>query len=614
MEVITITENIKVVPKYRVNEPNKNAIREKKRNNKKKTTEQYRQELAIYNPDIEVLEDYINARTKILHKCKICNYEWYTAPSNLFSHNGYCPKCNPKIKRNRTIEDYKEELSIKNPDIMVIGEFTNATTKLLHKCNVCSYEWDAKPSNILSGKGCPNCANKKRNINRKPTQDEYIEKVKLKNNLLKVVGTYIDMHTKIEHRCVFCNDIIMITPSGVLRGYGCKKCSALRTGQKLLLSPEQFEKNVHKNDNNIILLTQYVNSKTPIKCKCRLCSHEWCVKSPFQLYNSHCPKCVHKLQATSKRLSYEEFISTIPINSISILKETYLGTNNPVDCKCKICGSKWTVNQANSLRYIKIGCPKCANNINITHEEFINKYNNYINSDIELMDQYINVITPILCKCKICGQFSSKYPKHIITGHGCKKCSSIKRGENLKLTQEEFVDRIKNKNTNIKIEGTYNGYNERILCRCLICNKSWNPVASSILNSSGCPFCEMSIGEQRIKSYLDNHSIKYYYEHTFSDLRGINNGMLSYDFYLPFYNLLIEFQGVQHEKSINYFGEKKQFKIQQEHDNRKRRYAKKHEINLLEIWYYDLNEIEEILDIYFEQVNNLKSESLTTAG
>ena len=35
--------------------------------------------------------------------------------------------------------------------------------------------------------------------------------------------------------------------------------------------------------------------------------------------------------------------------------------------------------------------------------------------------------------------------------------------------------------------------------------------------------------------------------------------------------------------------------IQQEHDNRKRDYSKLHNIDLLEIWYYDIEKIEDIM-------------------
>ena len=81
----------------------------------------------------------------------------------------------------------------------------------------------------------------------------------------------------------------------------------------------------------------------------------------------------------------------------------------------------------------------------------------------------------------------------------------------------------------------------------------------------------------------------------FEDLKGIRGRVLTFDFYLPQFNLLIEFQGKQHEKPIKYFGGKDSFEIQQEHDRRKREYSKLHNINLLEIWYYDINKIEEIM-------------------
>lgn len=77
---------------------------------------------------------------------------------------------------------------------------------------------------------------------------------------------------------------------------------------------------------------------------------------------------------------------------------------------------------------------------------------------------------------------------------------------------------------------------------------------------------------------------------------GLGNGSLSYDFYLPDYNLLIECQGEQHEHYCKGLHKtKKGFERQLEHDKRKREYAKQHNIKLLEIWYYDIDNIENIL-------------------
>ena len=76
---------------------------------------------------------------------------------------------------------------------------------------------------------------------------------------------------------------------------------------------------------------------------------------------------------------------------------------------------------------------------------------------------------------------------------------------------------------------------------------------------------------------------------------GVGNNNLRFDFYLPNYNLLIECQGIQHEKWQRTWMSKKEFKIILEHDKRKEEYCKRNNIELLEIWYYDIDNIEEIL-------------------
>ena len=482
MDTKTDINTIKILPRYRVTEANKIIVNKKRANNIRKTTEQYNKELKEKGMDIEVMEEYINAKTR-----------------------------------------------------------------LLHMCNVCSFKWKIDPSHMLNSNGCPNCR-------------------KIKTTINKNINYLISHKEKIKERF----------------------------------------------NSTIDVLSEVYDSKNKkLTYHCLICNNIW-DKNPCEIFvTSGCPKCASKLKGIKQRMSYEDFISTITLDNISIIKESYINTNLSVDCICKNCGYKWTVNQASSLRHVKIGCPKCANNMNLSNEDFIKKYGNNINSNIILLEKYLNCTTPILCKCKICGDLSYKMPKHIINGNGCRKCTAILRGEQLKLTQEEFEDRIKNNNSNILVVGKYLGYNERILCKCIVCNNLWNPFANSILKSTGCPFCEMTIGEQLIKSYLDNHNIEYDYEHTYSDLRGINNGLLSYDFHIIEYNLLIEFQGIQHERQTEYFGGEKQFEVQQEHDKRKRQYAKNHNINLLEIWYYDINNIEEILDNY---LNNLKLESVETTG
>jgi len=67
---------------------------------------------------------------------------------------------------------------------------------------------------------------------------------------------------------------------------------------------------------------------------------------------------------------------------------------------------------------------------------------------------------------------------------------------------------------------------------------------------------------------------------------------------LPKHNILIEYQGQYHDGTLA--GTTAQtndgFIKQQEHDRRKREHAKNNDIKLLEIWYWEFCNIEEIIN------------------
>lgn len=94
--------------------------------------------------------------------------------------------------------------------------------------------------------------------------------------------------------------------------------------------------------------------------------------------------------------------------------------------------------------------------------------------------------------------------------------------------------------------------------------------------------CIKSSYELKIKQILEKLQIKFQSQQKFSDLKDIRQ--LSYDFGIYKNNKiigLIEYQGDQHFKPIEYYGGEEQFKIQQKHDKIKFYYAKIHHIPLL---------------------------------
>ena len=105
-----------------------------------------------------------------------------------------------------------------------------------------------------------------------------------------------------------------------------------------------------------------------------------------------------------------------------------------------------------------------------------------------------------------------------------------------------------------------------------------------------------SIGENKIKKFLTEKNINYEPQYSFSSCK--NKVKLRYDFYLPKYNILIEYDGIQHFKPVDFFGGEKTFKETLKSDNLKNLYAKKNNVPLLRISYSKINEIDSILENY----------------
>lgn len=138
----------------------------------------------------------------------------------------------------------------------------------------------------------------------------------------------------------------------------------------------------------------------------------------------------------------------------------------------------------------------------------------------------------------------------------------------------------------------------------------WKDTINHRNNGRGCPYLNVYNGEEYIKQYLQENGIPFIQQQKFLDLFGVGNGKLSYDFAIPSKQhglILIEYNGIQHYEATKFFGGDKQFKIQQEHDHRKREYAKNHGYKLISIKYtYDTyDKIAEYLNKHLsEEIGN----------
>lgn len=475
---------------------------------KKKTHEEYVTELAIKNPYIEVIDAYVDAKTKIRHKCKIDGYIWFAKPNNILSGTG-CPECSGNAKK--THEEYIKELLLINPNITVIGQYVSANTPILHKCLIDGYEWYSQPNNILNGKGCPNCAGV-----LKKTHEEYVKELSLVNPNIVVIEDYINAKTPILHKCKIHNIEWKVSPSNILQGKGCPQCGNEKIREKLIKKHKEFICELKQINSDIIVLDTYIDAKTPITFKCLKDGHEW--------------------KAT-------------PSNILN-------GTS----------------------------CPKCANNIKKTHEEYVYEVLS-INSNIEVLGQYINSNTPILHRCKKHNIEWTITPYDVLHGKGCQQCGNEKIGEKFRKSHEQYIEEIKIINPDICVIGTYVNTQTPILHKCLKDGYIWETTPSNILyGGCGCPQCNESSGERQIRQWLERHNIIYDFQKTFDNCRDIK--LLPFDFYLPNFNVIIEYDHKQHFEPIKYFGGQKTFEYTQKHDKIKDEYCKNNGISLLRIPYF----------------------------
>ena len=271
------------------------------------------------------------------------------------------------------------------------------------------------------------------------------------------------------------------------------------------------------------------------------------------------------------------------------------------ECKCD-CGNT-TIASSSDLKEGNIKSCGCLQRDNRNIENLIGiKYGKLLVISREKDEKYKNGKTKVmwLCQCD-CGNIITVAHYALKYGH-TKSCGCYKKERTSEVCLKNLVGQRFGRLTVIErttdIIRNSGKHITQWLCKC-DCGRETIVRGSVLLrNATQSCGCLTSIGENNLINYLNNHNIEYEYQKRFDDLIGMNGGFLSYDFYLPNYNLLIEFQGEQHEKPIEFFGGEEQFKIQQEHDRIKREYAKNNRYNLFEINYKDYNEIDKIFDKY----------------
>jgi len=232
----------------------------------------------------------------------------------------------------------------------------------------------------------------------------------------------------------------------------------------------------------------------------------------------------------------------------------------------------------------------------LSTEEFIEKArkvhgDQYDYSLVEYKLSHIKV--KIICQKH--GMFEQNYSNHVYNGRGCPKCNG-----GVRLTTDEFISRAKNTHGEIYDYSAveYVSHNKKIK---IICKKHgcFSQTPNSHISGHGCPKCCLSKGENEIEKFLVENGIKFISQYSDIRCRG-KKKPLQFDFYLPEYNMCIEYDGEQHYKPIKFYGGEKNFAVRQKRDNIKSDFCIRNNIKLIRIPYIEFDNIDSILQKEFK--------------
>lgn len=242
----------------------------------------------------------------------------------------------------------------------------------------------------------------------------------------------------------------------------------------------------------------------------------------------------------------------------------YVKSKEPVFIKCKIHG---VFEQTPNNHLNGKGCYKCSYKVPTTNS-FIEKSKN-IHKDFYLYNNtvYKSARSYVIITCPIHGDFKQAARDHL-AGSGCSLCVS----DRMRYDIDTFINKAMGVHGQYSYDNSiYISSDTKLIITCSI-HGDFHQTPAAHLHGQGCPTCNTSKGNVIIRNFLMEHDITFIEEMRFEDCRYIKP--LPFDFYLPDLDILIEYDGIQHFKAIEYFGGEKGLLEQQRNDDIKNEYCR----------------------------------------
>lgn len=347
------------------------------------------------------------------------------------------------------------------------------------------------------------------------------------------------------------------------------------------LTYEEVRERIEK-EGYILLSTEYINNKQKLEMICPKGHRYIGTWREFQ-GGCRCSEC-----GGTKKKTFEEVKEYIESQGYILKSTEYINNQTNLDMICPN-GHNYSANFNNFKKGYR--CKECSGlkekDIDFIKRCLHDNYNYaYVSGD------YKNAHSKLIIKCDKGHEFTTDWNRIRDGRCSCKECN--KRYWNVKSVSQYLKEygfklvskEYKNPKTPLRIE----------CCNGHIFDKTLN----AFKENKCCPICSSSSGEDRISNILKEMNIDFIFQKTFKECKDKN--VLPFDFYISKYNLIIEFDGIQHFKPISKFDGEEGFVTRVLHDAIKNQYCEDNNINILRIPYWDYDNIEKLIK---EKINQI---------
>ena len=275
-----------------------------------------------------------------------------------------------------------------------------------------------------------------------------------------------------------------------------------------------------------------------------------------------------------RKQTHEEFLSRLEEKfkgRIVVTGGAYVNNQTHIQVKCNACGLERLALPNRLLCEKGLCCPRCSGKERLTTESFKERVLAVAGHEYVVVSDYGGINRHVEMRHTSCGHQWKVTPSNFLyAGTRCPKCSH----PSTRKSHDQFAKEVTGVNGGVfELVSGYSTNMTPVTLRHKKCQKEFEVIPNSFLNGrTSCPHCRKSnfrysIGVESIRDYLTVAGIQFEEEFSLPGLRQFKaKGKVTYDFFLPDYDLIIEYDGEQHFKPYKMAGGNESFRNQHRRD------------------------------------------------